>query len=126
MTLTASKLLDYKGLIAKFAIGFLVLAILLPGSYFFDYLRIVICTAAIAFCFFNRNNLVWLLIFILIAYLFNPFYPIYLFIKLKWIPIDILTGLFFYLQIKPVSKQESNAQKTTNNNQKSFYRDRIK
>lgn len=49
------------------------------------------------------------LIFFFILILFNPVFPIYLYRKSVWIPIDIITGILFLLIAfveKPEEKQE--------------------
>ena len=72
----------------------------------------------------NLKNPPWLLIFILIAFLFNPIIPVYLLNKLYWIPIDIISGVFFLLPMIP-----NNEKKTDKNldskKAKNYNRDKI-
>jgi len=52
------------------------------------------------------------LIFLFILILFNPVFPIYLYRKSIWIPMDIITGILFLL-IAFVEKPEEKNEETT-------------
>lgn len=68
----------------------------LPIGYY-TLLRLVVTITAVlmALRYYNQEQMVWTIIFGLIALIFNPIIPVYLGDKNIWIPIDILTGLFF-------------------------------
>lgn len=89
-------MIDVK-LLAKIAIGMLILAPILPFPYgFYTFLRIVICCSAgyIAGNFFNNNNQASGILFAGIAFLFNPIIPIYL-SREVWLVLDWLcAGVF--------------------------------
>lgn len=63
---------------------------------FYLLLRIIVSLMALIIIFneFKSRNF-WFLAFILIFILFNPFFPIYLYLKPFWIVIDIIVGLLF-------------------------------
>ena len=95
----------------------------LPIEYY-SFLRLVVFIGAIVMIMDNLKNPPWLLIFILIAFLFNPIIPVYLLNKLYWIPIDIISGVFFLLPMIP-----NNEKKTDKNldskKAKNYNRDKI-
>lgn len=77
--------------------GLLLLALVdLPIGYY-TLLRIVVTIGAVAIVvteFENRINF-WVIVFGLIAILFNPLIPVYLGDKSAWMPIDIITAILF-------------------------------
>jgi len=82
--------------------GLLFLALAnLPIGYY-TLLRIVVTIGAIAVVVVeieNRNEInFWVVIFGLIAILFNPFIPIYLKDKSIWMLIDLVTGILFTIK----------------------------
>lgn len=70
----------------------------LPNTYY-TFLRILITVGAILAISLEIKKDVnpWGISFIIIALFFNPLIPVYLYKKNIWMPIDILTGLFFLL-----------------------------
>lgn len=82
----------------------------LPIGYY-TLLRIVISFSA-AFVIFNeieKGISVWIILFGLIAILFNPISPIYLHDKNSWIPLDIASALIFFAKfwsIKQIPEKE--------------------
>lgn len=79
----------------------------LPIEYY-TFLRVLVSAGALVVIY---NALVfktqyWSTIFIIILILFNPVFPIYLYRKNIWIPIDTITGILFLL-IGFVEKLES-------------------
>ncbi|MCW3160772.1 DUF6804 family protein [Chryseobacterium oryctis] len=80
----------------------------LPLSYYF-FLRILVSLMALIIIFNEfRSRSFWLIAFILIFILFNPFWPIYFYLKPFWIVIDILVGLlFFYYFSTLIPKKET-------------------
>jgi len=103
----------------------LLIALLnLPIGYF-TFLRILIFAGAIWVAIDNLKIIHWLLIFILIAILFNPIIPIYLYQKYIWIPIDISCAILFLIEAfvfkKPKDENNQNPNKLT----KVYTRDKI-
>ena len=43
----------------------------------------------------RKNINIWVIIFGIIAIVFNPILPIYLGSKFTWMPIDVISGIFF-------------------------------
>ena len=80
--------------------GMLFIAIFrLPIAYYMP-LRVMVFTGALLVIIRNlNNNLFWVIIFLLAAILFNPILPVYLHRKFIWIPLDIITGILFLLEI---------------------------
>lgn len=82
----------------------------LPIKYY-GILRGIVFVGAILIILENiKTNIFWVFLFTLIALLFNPIYPIYLYEKIIWIPLDILTGILFLIETfsihskKPIQK----------------------
>lgn len=105
--------------------GMLFLAVFkLPVEYYMP-LRIVVFTGALIVILRNINeNLIWVIIFLLIAILFNPISPIYLYKKFIWIPLDIITGILFLLEIFIKTKRKESI-KIKTKKQTTYPRDRI-
>jgi len=88
------------------ALTVLIAAFKLPIQYY-TFLRIIITIGATTALINEMKNDVnlWGITFLMMAILFNPFIPIYLYQKLIWIPIDIITALLFlaytYRKSKP-------------------------
>jgi len=79
----------------------------LPNIYY-TFLRILVSIGSIAALVTEMKNDVnlWGITFIVIALLFNPLIPIYLYKKQLWIPIDLFAALLFLIygfknKIKP-------------------------
>jgi hypothetical protein len=70
----------------------------LPNGYY-TFLRILItCGAIIVLVSEMKNDVnLWGIAFLVIALLFNPFIPIYLYKKEIWMPIDLFIGLLFLI-----------------------------
>ena len=65
---------------------------------YYTFLRILVSAGAIlVITSLKQKQFLWIITFILIAILFNPIAPIYLYKKLYWIPIDIISGILFLL-----------------------------
>lgn len=81
--------------------GLLFLALVnLPIGYY-TMLRIVVTIGAAAIVikeFENGINL-WVIVFGLIAILFNPILPIYFHNKAIWTPIDLICGILFIVKL---------------------------
>ena len=89
--------------------AFLVLGLLnLPIGYY-TFLRIIITLGAISVIAYEYNNELtfWVIIFAIIAILFNPIIPVYLNNKSSWVLIDIIAAfLFGYKAFKYKTKQD--------------------
>lgn len=106
----------------------LFIAILnLPIAYY-TFLRITVTIGAVLVLIKGRNQILnfWFLSFTLIAVLYNPVFPVYLYEKSKWIPIDILTGILFLIVRFGKEEEPENKQKEENSpGAKSYQRDKI-
>jgi len=81
---------------------FLFLAVApLPIGYY-TFLRIVVTIGSIAVIIseYRTNNEIgiWIIIFGIIAILFNPIMPIYLYQKSRWMPVDVIVGIWFLIK----------------------------
>lgn len=78
----------------------------MPSGYY-SFLRIVVCISSClyaywSYCFSEKVN-IGVIIFVLIAILFNPIIPVYLYDSGTWGVIDVITAIifgFFYFFIK--------------------------
>ncbi|MBT2621374.1 DUF6804 family protein [Chryseobacterium sp. ISL-6] len=70
----------------------------LPIEYY-TFLRVLVSVGALIVIYnaFVFKIQYWSTIFIIILILFNPVFPIYLYRKNTWIPVDIITGILFLL-----------------------------
>ena len=119
---------EKKHLISWICAAMLFIAVLpLPIGYY-TLLRIVVFIGALFVISENFNSVPWILIFALIAILFNPLFPVYLGNKSTWIPIDLICGVLFLLSTRLKRSSDSdNDLKDQNNNKRSntFQRDKI-
>lgn len=79
------------------AAGMLFLgAVSMPSGYY-DVLRFVICGAGAfaAFKNYEANHQNWAITFGIIALIFNPFIPLYIYDKFLWLMIDVISGILF-------------------------------
>lgn len=72
----------------------------LPYGYYM-LLRVIIFISALYLMSKNKNE--WLYIFLGIALLFNPVFPIYL-SKALWMPVDIIVGVIYIYNYRTQSK----------------------
>ncbi|WP_042722814.1 DUF6804 family protein [Flavobacterium sp. B17] len=70
----------------------------LPIEYY-TFLRILVSVAALLVLYItlSAKQHYFSIIFLVVLILFNPVFPIYLFRKSLWIPIDTITGIVFLL-----------------------------
>lgn len=109
------------------AICLFIAVLNLPIGYY-TFLRITVTIGAVLVMIKGRNKILnfWFLSFAVIAVLYNPVAPIYLYEKSKWIPIDIITGVLFLLVKFNEEKESENKQENDDStNSKSYQRDRI-
>lgn len=80
--------------------GLLILALFnLPIGYY-TFLRIVVTIGAVAIVFseIRKSFNIWVILFGLIAILFNPFIPVFLNDRSTWMPIDIAIAVLFLVK----------------------------
>ena len=104
----------------------------LPIEYY-TFLRILVSVGALIILYNTliSQQLYFSIIFFIILILFNPIFPIYLYRKNLWIPIDIIAGILFllitFIEKKEQKKEEEIPEETSERitYQKSHSRDRI-
>ena len=84
----------------------------LPIEYY-TFLRTIVSLGAVLliYSYIKQKNYSLAIIFVLVLILFNPLFPIYLYRKSIWIPLDIITGLLFliiafYKKSEPIKQEE--------------------
>ena len=102
----------------------LFIAVLHAPREYYWLLRTIVSIGSLLVIIQNITKAYWVVLFGIILILFNPIFPIYLYKKIIWIPIDISTGLLFLIELiinrpkkKPVSVKKKKAKK--------YERDRI-
>lgn len=108
--------------VSVLCVSILFLAFLPFTIKYYYLLRIVVSIGAIIILFKNRKQIHWIIIFAIIAVLFNPIFPIYLYKKSIWIPLDIVTGILFLIELF-YKKSKPKMQKVKE--VKNYQRDRI-
>lgn len=106
----------------------------LPIEYY-TFLRIIVSIGALLVLYntLSFKQHYFSIIFLVILILFNPIFPIYLYRKSIWIPLDTITGILFLLINfieKKEQKKEDEATETTSEpsisiHQRAVSRDRI-
>ncbi|PRB03010.1 hypothetical protein CQ046_10670 [Chryseobacterium sp. MYb7] len=106
----------------------------LPIEYY-TFLRILISIGALLVLYntLSFKQHYFSIIFLIILILFNPVFPIYLYRKSIWIPIDTITGILFllinFIERKEQKKDEGVTEETTEPSmpihQRTVSRDRI-
>ncbi|PTT42908.1 hypothetical protein DBR28_01620 [Chryseobacterium sp. HMWF028] len=106
----------------------------LPIEYY-TFLRILISIGALLVLYntLSFKQHYFSIIFLIILILFNPVFPIYLYRKSIWIPIDTITGVLFllinFIERKEQKKEEEITEETTEPSipihQRTVSRDRI-
>lgn len=89
--------------------GLLFLALVnLPIGYY-TFLRVTVTIVAIVVVVSEneRGMGLWVILFGIIAVIFNPIFPVYLHYKNHWIPIDLLTAVLFIIKSLTIKKQLS-------------------
>ena len=82
-------------------------ALSLPSGYY-DLLRWFILGVAVfaAYINFELKQTLWAIAFGVIALIFNPFLPLYLYDKFLWVAIDISAGVVFLINSKSIKNME--------------------
>ena len=85
----------------------LFVGVLSMPSVYYDILRwIVFLSAAIAvFTNYQMDEFQWAIGFGIVALIFNPILPLYLYDKFMWMMIDIIAGLMFLFNIKIIEDE---------------------
>ena len=104
----------------------------LPIEYY-TFLRILVFIGAsiVVYNFLSFKNYYFSIIFLVILILFNPFFPIYLYRKSLWIPIDTITGILFlliaFVEKLEQKKEEENIEESSEYSirPKAYLRDKI-
>lgn len=104
---------------------FLFIAVLEVSREYYWILRTVVFIGALLVVIKNGNNSFWMFLFGLVAILFNPVFPIFLYKKMYWIPLDVLTGILFLIQIIINRPRKLNPVQTTIKEVKKYKRDRM-
>ena len=78
-------------------------AVSMPSGYY-ELLRWLICAAAALAAYINYSidKSTWAISFGVVALIFNPFVPLYLYDKFAWMVIDICAGLMFVINSKEI------------------------
>ena len=82
----------------KIVTGLLLFAVLPLPYVYYQLLRIVVTLIAAvnAYKFYEDNQMAWVLVFGIIALIWNPIFPIYM-DKSVWIILDLIgAGIFFF------------------------------
>ena len=77
----------------------LFIAVLHAPREYYWLLRTIVSIGAILVIIQNITKAYWVVLFGIILILFNPIFPIYLYKKIIWIPIDISAGLLFLIEL---------------------------
>ena len=66
-------------------------------SVYYDLLRVSIFGAGVlaAYKNYEEDNKSWVMVFAIIAIIFNPFIPLYIYDKFAWLIIDLIAGILF-------------------------------
>jgi hypothetical protein len=96
--------------LSLFCAAFLLISFadLLIGYYTF--LRIVVTIGAVIVVYQDYKNRIgfWVIAFGIIAILFNPIYPIYLYNKSVWLVIDVVAAITFTVKSLTTNKIQKN------------------
>lgn len=102
----------------------LFIAVLHASREYYWLLRTVVSIGAVLVIVQNMSRTYWVVLFAIVLVLFNPIFPIYLYKKVLWIPIDISAGLLFLIEIivnRPKKVEPTPVKKEV----KKYERDRI-
>lgn len=77
----------------------LLIAVLKAPKEYYWLLRTIVFIGAVLVIIKHIPTTHWVLLFLVVAVLFNPVLPIYLYEKVLWIPLDIITSLLFLTEV---------------------------
>ncbi len=98
----------------------------LPDTYY-DYLRILVTGVALLTMMNNiGKNRYFVITFGLVALVFNPLFPIYIYEKAVWVLLDIITALLFLYEAYEIPEVTSTAVKTTKRRKIRLFRFKLK
>lgn len=104
----------------------LVIAIFYLPIPYYTFLRIVVTLGAtlVIIKSSTKKEYLWIAVFVIVGILFNPFFPIYLYQKMKWIWVDLLVAVLFLIDFYPYKSKEK---KVVQNKQtiRKYNRDKI-
>lgn len=103
----------------------LFIAVLPNPLKYYWVLRVIVSIGAILVIIKNITNESWVVLFGIILILFNPIFPIHFYMKLPWIPIDIITGLLFSVEIVLTLPKKVKVIAPIKKETKTYERDRI-
>lgn len=89
--------LSNESLVNVFCAISLFIAIASLPIVYYTFLRVIVFAGCILIIISKNVHVYWKLLFVPIMVLFNPLYPVYLYLKPYWIPLDILAGILFLL-----------------------------
>ena len=95
---------------------------------YYRFLRVIVFIGAMAVIIKNnKNRLLWSILFVGVAILFNPIIPIYLYRRSIWMPLDIIVGILFLLELFLTKKKKNNdvPKSIEPKEQRTHHRDRI-
>jgi uncharacterized membrane protein len=103
------------------------LAILKFPIGYYTFLRILVSVGALLAIYnFQKIKVYgWVVIFAIILVLFNPLFPIYLYRKIIWMPLDILTALLFLLVFFRKQNENNNSEEVQLKEARNYKRDHI-
>ncbi|WP_394747090.1 DUF6804 family protein [Spongiimicrobium salis] len=105
------------------ALALFMAVINLPREYYWV-LRILVFFGAALVIVKNIEQTYWVLIFGVIAVLFNPIFPIYLYRKIIWMQLDIISGVVFLIELM-LTGMPKVSEKIKPENQKKYKRDKV-
>ena len=81
------------------ALLFFIAIFNLPDGYY-TFLRLTVTFSSLVIVVkeYEVRNDFWCILFVLIALLFNPLIPVYLYKKSTWVPIDVVCGVLFLVK----------------------------
>lgn len=103
----------------------LFIAVLPNPLKYYWVLRVIVSLGAILVIIKNITNVFWVVLFGVILVLFNPVFSIHFYMKLPWIPIDIITGLLFLVEIILTRPKKAKVITPKQKETKTYERDRI-
>lgn len=88
---------------------------------FYAYLRVIVtCVALLTMVNNIGKNRIFVIAFGLVAVVFNPLFPVYLYDKAVWVLLDIITALLFLYEAYEIPEVSSTEVKTRKRKRKLF------
>ncbi len=102
----------------------LFIAVLPNPIDYYNVLRIIVFIGALLVILQNINTPFWVVTFAILFVLFNPIFPIHFYMKLPWIPVDIVSGLLFLVELI-INRPKKSKPRPIKKEVKRYERDRI-